>query len=148
MSVEAIRLESEVSITISSEVLGICIWNMDRIQPSKQSVDYAREIADVLSDQQAEDIVLLDLTRLYSYADYFIIATVDNIRLAGAIVEKLKALLKESGADQGYEGTPADGWLLVPCGRGIVTHIFSPERRQFYDLEALWAEAPEILRIQ
>ena len=63
-------------------------------------------------------------------------------------MEKLKALLKESGADQGYEGTPADGWLLVPCGRGIVTHIFSPERRQFYDLEALWAEAPEILRIQ
>ena len=148
MSVEAIRLESEVSITISSEVLGICIWNMDRIQPSKQPLDYAREIADVLSDQQAEDIVLLDLTRLYSYADYFIIATVDNIRLAGAIVEKLKALLKESGADQGYEGTPADGWLLVPCGRGIVTHKFSPERRQFYDLEALWAEAPEILRIQ
>ena len=148
MSVEAIRLESEVSITISSEVLGICIWNMDRIQSSKQPVDYAREIADVLSDQQAEDIVLLDLTRLYSYADYFIIATVDNIRLAGAIVEKLKALLKESGAEQGYEGTPADGWLLVPCGHGIVTHIFSPERRQFYDLEALWAEAPEILRIQ
>ena len=148
MSVEAIRLESEVSITISSEVLGICIWNMDRIQPSKQPLDYAREIADVLSDQQAEDIVLLDLTRLYSYADYFIIATVDNIRLAGAIVEKLKALLKESGADQGYEGTPADGWLLVPCGRLFVTNIFSPERRQFYDLEALWAEAPEILRIQ
>ena len=99
MSVEAIRLESEVSITISSEVLGICIWNMDRIQPSKQPLDYAREIADALSDQQAEDIVLLDLTRLYSYADYFIIATVDNIRLAGAIVEKLKALLKESGAE-------------------------------------------------
>ena len=148
MSVEATRLESEVSITISSEVLGICIWNMDRIQPSKQPLDYAREIADVLSDQQAEEIVLLDLTRLYSYADYFIIATVDNIRLAGAIVEKLKALLKQLGAEQGYEGTPADGWLLVPCGRGIVTHIFSPERRQFYDLEALWAEAPEILRIQ
>jgi len=111
-------------------------------------VDFARELVDVLTDRQAEDIVLLDMTRLQGFADYFIIATVDNIRLAGAVVDALRARLKEAELTGGHEGNPEDGWLLITCGQGIIVHLFSPERRRFYDLEGLWSEASEILRVQ
>ncbi|MDG1839264.1 MAG: ribosome silencing factor [Dehalococcoidia bacterium] len=111
-------------------------------------IDFARELVDVLTDRQAEDIVLLDMTRLQGFADYFIIATVDNIRLAGAVVDSLRARLKEAELAGKHEGNPEDGWLLVTCGQGIVVHLFSPERRRFYDLEGLWSEASEILRVQ
>jgi ribosome-associated protein len=111
-------------------------------------IDFARELVDVLTDRQAEDIVLLDMTRLQGFADYFIIATVDNIRLAGAVVDSLRARLKEAELAGRHEGNPEDGWLLVTCGQGIVVHLFSPERRRFYDLEGLWSEASEILRVQ
>jgi len=111
-------------------------------------VEFARELVDVLTDRQAEDIVLLDMTRLQGFADYFIIATVDNIRLAGAVVDALRSRLKEAELTGGHEGNPEDGWLLITCGQGIVVHLFSPERRRFYDLEGLWSEASEILRVQ
>jgi ribosome-associated protein len=111
-------------------------------------VNFARELVDVLTDRQAEDIVLLDMTRLQGFADYFIIATVDNIRLAGAVIDSLRARLKEVGLISGHEGNPEDGWLLINCGQGIAVHLFSPERRRFYDLEGLWSEASEILRVQ
>lgn len=111
-------------------------------------VDFARELVDVLTDRQAENIVLLDMTRLQGFADYFIIATVDNIRLAGAVVDSLRTRLKEVELIGGHEGHAEDGWLLINCGQGIVVHLFSPERRRFYDLEGLWSEASEILRVQ
>ena len=111
-------------------------------------VNFARELVDVLTDRQAENIVLLDMTRLQGFADYFIIATVDNIRLAGAVVDSLRTRLKEVELIGGHEGHAEDGWLLINCGQGIVVHLFSPERRRFYDLEGLWSEASEILRVQ
>ena len=111
-------------------------------------IDFARELVDVLTDRQAENIVLLDMTRLQGFADYFIIATVDNIRLAGAVVDSLRTRLKEVELIGGHEGHAEDGWLLINCGQGIVVHLFSPERRRFYDLEGLWSEASEILRVQ
>ena len=111
-------------------------------------IDFARELVDVLTDRQAENIVLLDMTLLQGFADYFIIATVDNIRLAGAVVDSLRARLKEAELIGAHEGHAEDGWLLINCGQGIVVHLFSPERRRFYDLEGLWSEASEILRVQ
>ena len=42
------------------------------------------------------------------------------------------------------EGRSENGWILMDY-RDFVVHIFSPEKRTFYDLERLWADAPRVV---
>jgi ribosome-associated protein len=51
------------------------------------------------------------------------------------------------GLNSKIEGEAAAGWLLADYGT-VIVHIFSPDRRDFYSLEELWAEAKTILRLQ
>jgi ribosome-associated protein len=44
------------------------------------------------------------------------------------------------------EGTPESGWILLDYGN-VIAHIFSPERRSYYQLEQLWQEAPTVMKI-
>jgi len=54
---------------------------------------------------------------------------------------------KEFGLNARVEGEAMAGWVLADYG-SVIVHIFSPERRDFYSLEELWAEAKTILRLQ
>ncbi len=45
------------------------------------------------------------------------------------------------------EGSPQDGWVLVDFG-DVVLHLFSPERREYYRLEDLWAQGKVLLHLQ
>ena len=65
-----------------------------------------------------------------------------------AVVEDLEHALESKGYPRHHrEGTPISGWMLLDFG-DIVIHIFGPEERQFYDLESMWAEAVEVVRLQ
>ena len=80
-------------------------------------------------------MVLLDLTELSAFADYFVIATVDNIRQARAIVDALGEKVRTLGGKMDSEGDAEGGWLLVDAGRGVFVHLFSLESRAYYNLE-------------
>jgi len=54
---------------------------------------------------------------------------------------------KEYGIDPRIEGEALAGWILADYGT-VILHIFSPDRRDYYSLEELWAEAKTILRLQ
>ena len=54
---------------------------------------------------------------------------------------------KEFGLNSRIEGEAMSGWMLADYGT-VIVHIFSPDRRDFYSLEELWAEAKTILRLQ
>ena len=56
--------------------------------------------------------------------------------LANDVVKQLRTEDKVRGS---VEGEPHDGWILVDYG-SVILHIFSPNRRQFYNLEELWGE--------
>jgi ribosome-associated protein len=104
---------------------------------------------DTLVDRQAEDVVLLDLTGLATWADHFIIATVDNVRQANAIIAALQETVSAHGARAFHpEGEPASGWVLIDVGNGAIVHLFTAETRAYYNLEGLWNRAQEVVRIQ
>ena len=111
-------------------------------------LEYAQALLDVLVDRQASDVVLLDLTQLTTFADYFIIATVDNIRQARAVEDALGDAAAKRGHKTKIEGVPEDGWLLVDAADGVFVHLFSLEARVYYDLERWWHRAQEIVRVQ
>ena len=112
-----------------------------------QPIDYARYAADVASDKLASDIVMLDISEISDFADYFVILSVESTRQMRAIVEDLEhALVEKGGIRHHREGTPESGWMLLDFG-DVVIHVFGTEERQFYNLEAAWSEATELVRI-
>jgi ribosome-associated protein len=90
----------------------------------------------------------LDITKIASFTDYFIICTATSNRmlnaLADAVVEKTRLVHQKKGH---LEGTPDAGWMIVDYG-DIIVHIFDAELRRYYDLEQLWDEGKVLLRIQ
>ena len=118
------------------------------LETTAQSLELAHELVDVLVDRQAADVVLLDLTELSAFADYFVIATVDNIRQARAITDLLTEHVRQHGRKLQYEGDPESGWVLIDAGEGVFVHLFSMESRAYYNLEGLWNKAQEVVRIQ
>ena len=111
------------------------------------STEVGQLIVEFASDKLAEDIVMLDLRRVASFADYFVIMSADSSRQIEALEEDLTKALKESNIPRHRrEGTAASGWVLLDFS-DIIVHIFSPEEREFYDLERLWSGASQVVRV-
>ncbi|HYG69135.1 MAG TPA: ribosome silencing factor [Anaeromyxobacteraceae bacterium] len=104
----------------------------------------ALAIAQAGLDKKAEDVTLLDVRGLTSYADYFVVMTADSDRQASAIADNIDETLKKMGVSKvGVEGYQGGRWILVDFG-DVVAHVFNRESRGFYDLEGLWADAPRM----
>lgn len=93
-------------------------------------------------DKKAEDVTVLDVRGLTSYADYFVVMTADSERQASAIADHVEDTMKQLGVSKvNVEGYETGRWILVDYG-DVVAHVMSKESRGFYDLEGLWADAP------
>jgi ribosome-associated protein len=102
----------------------------------------AMALAKAALDKKGEDVMVLDVRGLTSYADYFVVVTADSDRQASAIAEHLEQTMKEQGVSKvSAEGYEAGRWILVDYG-DVVAHVMNRESRGFYDLEGLWADAP------
>ena len=98
-----------------------------------------------LDDDQAQDVVTIDLAGKSSIADHMVIASGRSTRQVAAMAQKLAEEVKKQGFGPArLEGLPAADWVLIDAG-DVVVHIFRPEVRSFYNLERMWAfgDAPE-----
>lgn len=104
----------------------------------------ARRAAQVLLDNKANDVVMLDLRPVSDMADFFIVAsgTSDtHVRAtAGHVVETLK---KDGIRVHSVEGLEQGRWVLLDYV-DFVVHVFHPTLRSFYQLERLWGDAPTV----
>jgi len=89
----------------------------------------------------------MDISKVSSFTDYFVIATAGNPRQMNALVESLDRDLRPDARPLRTEGTPDSGWVLVDFGEAIV-HLFAPEERAYYNLEGLWAKGVSVVHIQ
>ena len=114
----------------------------------RSSLEIARRVVELAEDKKAADIVLLDLSPLTTFADYFVICSGGSERqldaIADGIIEGLRA---EKSRPIGREGTAASHWVLVDFG-AVVVHVFTPPERDFYQLEKHWSEARTVVRVQ
>ena len=99
-------------------------------------------IAKAALAKKAKDVVLLDLRKLSSICDYFIIASGDSTIQLAAIADNIeKEFLKSNCKLWHKEGRAEALWILLDYG-DIVVHAFYKDTRGFYNLEKLWHDAP------
>lgn len=108
----------------------------------------ARHLVDVAAlaaaDKLAEDIVAYDVSDQLAITDAFLICSADNDRQVRAIVEEIEDRLRDAGADPiRREGQHEGRWVLLDYGE-IVVHVQHQEEREFYALQRLWRDCPEI----
>ncbi len=112
------------------------------------SLTLAHRILEIFEEKQAEDIVLLDMRPVTIITDYFLIGTATSDRQSRAVMEEVaERIKKEAGIlPLGIHGVPESGWIIMDYG-GVVVHLFAPDKREYYDLEGLWAEAPIVVKM-
>jgi len=110
----------------------------------KTSIELAKLCARIALEKKAEDLIILDVRKLCSFTDYFVIISGRSTRhvqgLAEAIEDEFRSKRLSTSKSEGLkEGI----WVLLDyCD--VIVHIFYSETRKFYDIEGLWHDAPRI----
>lgn len=110
------------------------------MQPKRIAL-LARDAADT---KQAVDPVVLDISRLTTFAHYFVVAHGNSDRHVRAIAEHIQEELEKKDVPLWHrEGITEGRWVLLDYGSTIV-HVFYRDLREFYGLERLWGNAPHV----
>ncbi len=115
-----------------------------------ESLELAHRITEIIVDKQGEDILILDLQAVTTFADYFVICSGASRRQLDALENALREELKKTDnpvAPLSVEGEPDSGWVLMDYN-SVIVHLFDPEIRSFYSLEELWKNGRIVARIQ
>jgi ribosome-associated protein len=97
-----------------------------------------------VSGRKAKDIVVLDVRKLTSVADVFLICSGASNRQVTAIADHIRSDLKDRGfRPMSVEGLGEGHWVILDYGH-IIIHVFYDPIRMFYDLEGLWSDAVRI----
>lgn len=100
-----------------------------------------REIAKVLDEKKAMDIVAIETEEVTIVSDFFVIASGTSNTHTKSLADDVEYEIKErlGIAPEHIEGR-ATGWILLDYGT-VIVHLFQGETREYYNLERLWADA-------
>lgn len=109
---------------------------------SKKLALLCRELAE---EKKAEETVVLDVRKVSSITDYFVVATGTSEPHLRAIVNEIRDKLHEKLGlkPRAMDGGTATAWIVLDYF-DVIIHIMRADIRQAYDLESLWGDAPEI----
>ncbi len=95
----------------------------------------------MIADRHFEDVQLLDVRGLSEVCDYVLIGSGTSDRQMKSVAQELADYGQDHGqAPFGTDSDVAVTWIVVDFV-GVVTHLFEPTRRAYYDLEDLWSDA-------
>lgn len=95
-------------------------------------------------ERKAKSIIAIDVKKLTSYTDTLVIIEGISQRQVTGIAEHLiKSLKGQKIKTIGVEGVKEGDWALLDYGE-VIIHVFESEKKSFYDIESLWADAPRI----
>lgn len=106
-----------------------------------ESIDLVNQITSLIFNKKGFDVSVLDIRKLTSMADYFVICSADSETQVKAIADEVEKNLKDNGIKIWHkEGYKALSWVLMDYV-DVIVHVFKKEARQFYNLEKLWGDA-------
>jgi ribosome-associated protein len=104
----------------------------------------AHVAAAAAEEKIAQDVIAIDVSDQLALTDVFVIASANNERQVGAIVDEIEDRLREQGCKPiRREGQREGRWVLIDFG-DIVVHVQHADEREFYQLERLWKDCPQV----
>ncbi len=98
-------------------------------------------IQKAIEDKKGIDMEVLDISKMTSIADYFVIVSGNSSTQVTAIADEVEDKMSEAGFEplSGKEGYGSARWILIDY-EDIIVHIFHKDEREFYNLERLWSQ--------
>ncbi len=108
------------------------------------TLDRAKQIAALIDNKKGEEVRVLQIGTLTTIGDYFVVATGNSTTQVKALADEVEEKLSAEGLEpKRIEGYSSASWILLDY-YDVIVHIFLKETREFYALERLWGDAPEI----
>lgn len=110
-----------------------------------KSLDMVKLAVAALEDKKAREIKIINIEKISTLADYFVIAGGLNRNQVQAMCDSVQEKIGRAGGypDCRLEGYDAANWILMDYG-DIVLHLFDEENRLFYDLERIWRDGSQL----
>ncbi len=101
-------------------------------------------ITKTLSNKQADDIEVIEISDLTILTDYFVIASASNTTHVRALSDEVEYIAKQEGVYpnrvEGYQGA---NWIVLDYG-DVIVHLFYQQTREFYNLDKLWSDGTKV----
>lgn len=109
-----------------------------------KSEELLKVVAKAIDEKHGEDVLIYDMRNISLLADYIVITNGGSNRQTNAIAENVVEQARKAGFDDyKVEGNKDSDWILLDL-KDVLVNVFTEETRDFYQLEKLWSDAPEI----
>lgn len=109
-----------------------------------EPIELAGLVVKAALDKKAEDVMILDIGKILTITDYFVIVSGQNERQVKSISDAVREELSKEGIKPlSVNGESEARWILLDY-LDVVVHVFVKEERDYYQLERLWKDAPLI----
>lgn len=102
-----------------------------------------KKIKNSLEDKKGTDIVVLDVRDLVSYTDYLVLCTGTSSAHVHALVAHVRDSFPTADRPTYVNPSKDDSWWILDFV-DVVVHVLKEDKRQYYDLEQLWGDAPRV----
>jgi ribosome-associated protein len=117
------------------------VWMKEAFKDAKEKSIFCAQAA---LEKKAFNVIILELKKVSSLTDYFLICSGRSDRQVQAIAQFIEERMGDKGVHPlGEEGMQQGRWILMDYD-DVVIHVFYDQVRLYYDLEGLWIEAPRI----
>jgi ribosome-associated protein len=104
-------------------------------------------IYNALVDAKAQDIAMLDVSKIADFTDTMVIVSGTSTRHVQSVADRVIDALRAKGVRAvGVEGQKIGEWVLIDFGQ-VVVHVMRPQTRDFYNLEKLWSDGKRVERV-
>ena len=107
------------------------------------SQDILKIAANALNNKKARQLKVLKIDDLTTLADYFVIATATSSTHVRALADEVEEKLKEQSVEPHHIEGKSTGWIVLDY-TSVIVHVFTPQEREFYNLDSMWSDATDI----
>ena len=109
-----------------------------------EPLELAREIARVLDNKRGRDVKVLRVDDKTEIADYFVLCTANSNTHTKSLVGEVEYRMDLRGVEEHrVEGRDNGSWVIADYYH-VIVHVFSREAREFYNLDKLYGDLPEV----
>lgn len=102
-----------------------------------------KKIVKIIDEKKGTDVVAIQIDELTIISDFFVIASGTSNVHVRALADEIEEQLKKDGEEPVAVEGRATGWILLDYG-DILVHLFTPEAREYYNLERLWTDGSKL----